>query len=142
MIKLIARSTNFKTLILTALIFSFYGCTGENYGRLRTTNLITAKDLKQNWADYTVYYQPYYALLYRINNDTKIVLSSRWVEVSYQDQVKNSTAFYLSEVREILGQNDEVYGYLVYPSADNAYVKIIDEKTVEVVYSHRITRGD
>lgn len=123
------------------LIFSFIGCTGEYYGKLKRTNLITGKDLRQNWKDYTVYYHPYFALLYKINNDRKIVLSSRWVEVASADTVKNSTAFYLEDVTEILGQNDELYGYLIYPSRDSAYVNIIDEKTVEVIYSRRIIMG-
>jgi hypothetical protein len=128
--------------LLAALMLSFLGCASENYGKLSRTNQITGKELRQNWADYTVYYQPYYALLYKINNDRKIVLSSRWIEVPDEDMLKNSTAFYLNEVKEILGQNDELYGYLIYPSLDNAYVKLIDEKTVEVIYSRKIIRGE
>ena len=45
-------------------------------------------------------------------------------------------------IKEILGQNDELYGYLIYPSLDNAYVKLIDEKMVEVIYSRKIIRGE
>ncbi len=134
--------THFTFLFLVILIFSFIGCTGENYGKLRSTNQISGKELQQNWNGYTVYYQPYYALLYKINNDRKIVLSSRWVEVTNEDMLKNSTVFYLEDVREILGQNDELYGYLIYPSRDNAYVNLIDANTVEVIYSRRITRDE
>ena len=137
---MIRSIVHFTFLFLVMLIFSFIGCSGEYYGKLKRTNLITGKDLRQNWNDYTVYYQPYYALLYKINNDGKIVLSSRWVGVTSEDMVKNSTAFYLEEVSEILGQNDELYGYLVYPSRDSAYVKLIDANTIEVIYSRRIVR--
>ena len=68
--------THFTFLFLVILIFSFIGCTGENYGKLRSTNQISGKELQQNWNGYTVYYQPYYALLYKINNDRKIDLGA------------------------------------------------------------------
>ncbi|MGD9287762.1 MAG: hypothetical protein PVG74_09125 [Desulfobacterales bacterium] len=37
---------------------------------------------------------------------------------------------------EIRGYNGELYGYLIYRSADGASVRIIDEKTVELNYRY------
>jgi hypothetical protein len=37
---------------------------------------------------------------------------------------------------EILGHNEELYGYLIYRSADRANVKIIDEPTIKPNYHY------
>ena len=37
---------------------------------------------------------------------------------------------------EILGHNQELYAYLVYRSADNVSVRIIDEQTVQLNYRY------
>jgi hypothetical protein len=71
-------------------------------------------------------------------NDTRIELSGKWVEVAREDMVGDSTVFYLSNVRKILGQNDELYGYIVYSDKDNAFIKIINTKTVELIYVHQV----
>ena len=44
-------------------------------------------------------------------------------------------------VKEILGQNDELYGYLVHRYRDMAYVGILDENTVELSYTYVRTSG-
>jgi hypothetical protein len=35
---------------------------------------------------------------------------------------------------KILGHNQELYGYLIYRSADNVSVRIVDEQTVQLNY--------
>ena len=37
-------------------------------------------------------------------------------------------------VKEIIGNNDEMFGHLVHRYPDTAYVKIIDENTVKFSY--------
>jgi hypothetical protein len=44
-------------------------------------------------------------------------------------------------VKEILGQNDELYGYLVHRSADYVYLGILDANTVELKYTYHATSG-
>jgi len=79
--------------------------------------------------------------LYKVKNDTRIELSGKWVEVAREDMVGDSTVFSFSDVRKILGQNDELYGYIVYSYRDNAFIKIINAKTVKLIYVHQIQEG-
>ena len=44
-------------------------------------------------------------------------------------------------VKKILGQNDEMFGYLVHRYADTANVKIIDQNTVELFYHYFRNEG-
>ncbi|CAB1058128.1 hypothetical protein D1BOALGB6SA_2884 [Olavius sp. associated proteobacterium Delta 1] len=44
-------------------------------------------------------------------------------------------------LKEIIGNNDEKFGYLVNRSADHANVKIIDENTVQLYYHYVATSG-
>jgi CheY-specific phosphatase CheX len=79
--------------------------------------------------------------MYKVKNDTRIELSGKWVEVAREDMVGDSTVFYLNDVRKILGQNGELYGYIVYSYNDNAFIKIIDAKTVKLIYVHQVQEG-
>ena len=128
----------FRWIYFFLLIFSLLGCAEWKYRRLESAERLTSTALRQNWNSYTVYYRPNTALLYKVNNDTHIELSGKWVEVAREDMVGDSTVFYLSNVRKILGQNDELYGYIVYSDKDNAFIKIINAKTVELIYVHQV----
>ncbi|WP_297766490.1 hypothetical protein [uncultured Muriicola sp.] len=44
-------------------------------------------------------------------------------------------------VKEIIGNNGEMLGYLVHRYEDLANVKIIDENTVQLYYHHVVTTG-
>lgn len=44
-------------------------------------------------------------------------------------------------VKEIIGNNDEIFGYLVQRSKGHANVKIIDENSVQLYYHHVRTSG-
>jgi hypothetical protein len=68
-------------------------------------------------------------------------LSGKWVKVASEDEVTDNTVFYLTDVRKILDQNDELYGYIVYSYRDSAFIKIIDANTVELIYNHQVQEG-
>jgi hypothetical protein len=123
------------------LIFSIIGCGGWNYKSLKRADQITGEDLRQNWDDYTVYFRPPTALVYKIKNDKKILLSFNWVKVTNKDEVTSSAVYHLNDVFEISGQNNELYGYLIYTYRDSAFVRIIDENSVELIYTHLIKEG-
>ena len=137
--KRLART--FRWIYITLLIFSFFGCAEWNYRKLESAELITGAELRQNWNDYIVYYRPNAGILYKIKNDRNIELSGKWVKVASEDKVIDNTVFYLSNVRKILGQNDELYGYIVYSYKDSAFIKIIDANTVELIYNHQVQEG-
>ena len=131
----------FRWIFFCLLVFSFLGCAEWKYRRLESAELLTSSALRQNWNSYIVYYRPNTALLYKVKNDTRIELSDKWVEVAHEDKVGDNTVFYLNDVRKILGQNDELYGYIVYSYDDNAFIKIIDAKTVKLIYVHQVQEG-
>ena len=138
-LKRLART--FRWIYITLLIFSFFGCAEWNYKKLERAELITGTELRQNWNDYIVYYRPNAGILYKIKNDRNIELPGKWVKVASEDKVIDNTVFYLSNVRKILGQNDELYGYIVYSYKDSAFIKIIDANTVELIYNHQVQEG-
>jgi len=140
--KILQRLTRmFKWIYLAVLVFSLFGCAEWNYRRLESDEVIISTQLRQNWNDYTVYYRPNAGILYKLKNDKKIKLSGKWVEVAREDMVTDNTVFYLTGVRKILGQNGDLYGYIVYSYRDNAFVKIINANTVELIYVHQNQEG-
>jgi len=130
-----------RWICIPLLVFSFLGCAEWKYRSLESAELLTSSALRQNWNSYVVYYRPNTALIYKVKNDTRIELSDKWVEVAREDMVGDSTVFYLNDVRKILGQNGELYGYIVYSYNDNAFIKIIDAKTVKLIYVHQVQEG-
>ena len=131
----------FRWIYFALLVFSFLGCAEWKYRGLESAELITGSALRQNWNSYTVYYRPNTALMYKVKNDTRIELSGKWVEVAHEDMVGDNTVFYFNDVRKILGQNGDLYGYIVYSYNDNAFIKIIDANTVKLIYVHQIQEG-
>ena len=132
---------NLTGLFIILVIFSLVGCAGGPRGKLKRVQQPTKDGLKQDWQNYTVYYRRNLAFIYKIKNDHKIILDNRWVEVSSEDMMAQSKILVSTWVKEILGQNDELYGYLVHRSADMVYVGILDENTVELKYTYRRTSG-
>ena len=130
-----------RWIYISLLVFSFLSCAEWKYRSLESAELLTSTALRQNWNSYVVYYRPNTALMYKVKNDTRIELSDKWVEVAREDMVGDSTVFYLNDVRKILGQNGELYGYIVYSYNDNAFIKIIDAKTVKLIYVHQVQEG-
>ena len=132
---------NLACLFIALVIFSLVGCAGGPRGKLKRVQQPTEDELKQDWQNYTVYFRRNLALIYKIKNNRKIILDNSWVEVSSGDMMAKSTILSSTWVKEILGQNDERYGYLVHRSADMTYVGILDENTVELKYTYRRTSG-
>jgi len=132
----------FRWFYFAILAFSLCGCAElSSYRELGPEAEFTSTRLRQNFNDYTVYFRPDAGILYKIKNDRKIIMPGKWVEAARADMVTDTMVFYLTGVREILGQNDELYGYIVYSDRDSAFIKIIDDNTVELIYTHQINEG-
>ena len=116
---------NLACLFIILVIFSLVGCAGGPRGKLKRVQQPTEDGLKQDWQNYTVYYRRNLAFIYKIKNNRKIILDNSWVEVSSEDMMAKSKILSSTWVKEILGQNDELYGYLVHRSADMTYVGIL-----------------
>jgi hypothetical protein len=117
------------------------GCTGGTRANLPRVQNPTESELKDNWENYTTYYRPRIAFIYKLKNNRKIILDDKWIEVSTSEMMAKSPIYDLTWIRKILGQNDEIYGYLVHRTADRANVKIIDENTVQLYYHYVRTSG-
>lgn len=127
----------FFTLAIMGLIlaYSISGCAGPNHGKLPRAVNPSAKELRENWNDYIVYFRGT-AFVYKIKNDKKIILDRRWIEVTTDEMMAKSKIWDSTWTRKILTQNDELYGYLVHRSADVATVKIIDDNTMQLFYHY------
>ena len=134
------KSTKIQSCLIIALITGSYimGCATGNQGKLNIVEKPTEDELRQDWKEYTVFslriqnVNP--SLLYKIKDDRRIILDSRWIEVSSEDAMANSIVSQSAWVMEILGNNDEILGYMVLRTGDRASVKIIDQKTVQLYY--------
>jgi hypothetical protein len=131
-------SLTFRWIYTALLVFSFLGCSEWKYRRLESAELITSTQLRQNWNDFIVYYRPNAGILYKKKNDGKIQVPGKWVEVAREEMVTDKTVFYLTGVRKILGQDDKLFGYIVYSYRDSAFIKIIDANTVKLIFNHQI----
>ena len=130
-------------LYTVLVIFNFLGCASGPGGKLIRVENPAEDELCQNWKEYTVFSLRSndnlfnLSLLYKIKNDRRIILDSRWIEVSSEDTMANSIVSQSAWVMEIFGSNDEIFGYMVLRTGDRASVKIIDQNTVQLYY-HRI----
>ena len=134
-----------------ALIFGIAACasntsnTGGNRKNLKRLKINKEGELRKSWKDYTVYkrgrdatsfQKGFAAFVYQLTNDKKIILDDQWIEVT-SDEMKAKAKILESTISaEILGHNQELYGYLVYRTADIVSVRIVDEQTVQLNYRY------
>lgn len=128
-------------LFLVLVTVSLLGCAASPQGRMPRVNSPTENELKQDWKNYTVYYRPHTALIYKLKDDRKILLDSSWVEVTTDEMMVKSKIVDSTWVKQIADLNDAVYGYLVHRAADRTSVAIIDENIVRLYYHYIRTSG-
>ena len=137
------KSIKILSCIIIALITGSYimGCAAGNRGELNIVEKPTEDELRQDWNEYTVFslriQNVNLSLFFKIHDDRRIILDSRWIEVLSEDTMANSIVSQSAWVMEIFGNNDEIFGYMVLRTGDRASVKIIDKNTVQLYY-HRI----
>ena len=108
------------------------------------------QELETNWSSYTIYYIPEHAALFDpIDNGNTLVVSNRWtrfendkkawLEILGQntqttetavDRLLRSTTGFL----EIIGPDEQFFGYLVHDKIDMVTLKIIDQNTMRIYY--------
>ena len=136
------RPSTFLIYVLIILVlFIFFGCASGPRGKLKRVQNPTGEGLRQNWNEYTVYYRGNLALIYKINNDSKIELDGSWIEVTSDNMMKNSRILSSPWVNEIIGENEKMFGYLVYSEKDNVYAGIVDANTVKLSYYYAGSLG-
>ncbi len=139
-------------IIVLALVFGITACAsnsggtkGSTRGNLKRLKVNKEGELRKSWKDYTVYkrgrevasfQKGFVAFVYKINNDKKINLDDQWIKVT-SDEMKAQAKIKESTLSaEILGHNQELYGYLIYRPADIVSVRIVDEQTVQLNYRY------
>ena len=136
------RLSKFLTCFLMVLVLlSFLGCASGPRGKLKRVETPTSTELRQDWAEYTVYYRRSLALIFKIKDDSKIVLDGSWVEVTSDSMMKKAGISDSTWVREIRGANDKMFGYLVHRYLDDAFAGIVDENTLKFSYYYHRTSG-
>jgi hypothetical protein len=138
---MIKPTINLSCLFIALIVFSLFGCAGGNRGTLKSVQNPTENELRQDWKKYTVYYRRALALVFKIKDDREIILDNAWMKVSSEDMMAKSEIKGSTWVKQIIGNNDEIFGYLVHLSTDLANVKIIDENTVQLYYHYVRTTG-
>ena len=131
-------------LISLALLFGVTACSGGNRANLKRIKSNKEWEKRENWKNYTVYsigrpdsfQRGVAAFLYKLNDDKKIIMDRRWVAVKTQEEKDKTKILEAVISAEILGHNEELYGYLIYRSADRPNVKIVDEQTVQIFYHY------
>ena len=137
------KPKKFLYLLIVIVIIALYGCAGGPYGELEIVEEPTDEGLRQQWNDYAVYYLRYYALVYKIKDERKINLSDSWIEITSEGMMAeaDSEITVPTWVKEIHGNNQQMFGYLVHRDHDLPAVKIIDQNTVQIFYNRVATSG-
>ena len=126
--------------------------TGPRFVNLRAKKQQQIKqELETNWSLYTIYYIPEHAVLFDPKDDdnTLLVSSNRWIKFEddkkawleilrqntqtterFSDKLLRSTTGFL----EIIGPDEQFFGYLVHEKMDMVTLKIIDRNTMRIYY--------
>ena len=125
--------------------------TGPRFVNVRAKKQQQIKqELETNWSWYTIYYIPEHAVLFDPkDNDTTLVVSNLWTkfegekkawveilqrntqtEETVSDRLLRSTTGFL----QIIGPDEQFFGYLVHEKMDMVTLKIIDRNTMRIYY--------
>ena len=139
------------TVFVLAVIFGLTACasntssTGGNRGNLKRLKVNKESELRQTWQDYTVYkrgrdkasfQKGFVAFVYKVKDEKKIIMDDQWIKVTSDEMKAKAKIMEGTLSAEILGQNQELYGYLIYRRGDVASVRIVDEQTVQLNYRY------
>ena len=134
-------NSKFLDVFYVLLLVSVLGCTGGTRVGLPRVESPTESELRQNWNDYTVFFRRNVAFIYKFKDHKEILLDGSWVEITTEEMMAKSKILDMTWVRKIIGQNDQLYGYLVHRTADTNNVKIIGADAVQLYYHYIRTSG-
>jgi hypothetical protein len=69
------------------------------------------------------------------------ILDGSWIEVTSDKMMNDTRILETAWVKEIIGQNDKMFGYLVHRTHDNVYAGILDANTIKISYFYVVTSG-
>jgi len=111
------------------------GCTGPQ-AKIRKVDLPKEQELRANWKNYHTYCLGSYAMLFQLKGDQFIQRNDTWHEVTSDDMALGCASFlnHSSPVMQLLGENEKIFGYVIYNFDDQLWASIIDPKTVRLFY--------
>jgi hypothetical protein len=145
-------------LLFGFLVVSCATDTGPRFVDLRSNKQQQIQqELETNWPRYVIYYIPEHAVLFDPKDDgNTLAVSSRWikfendkktwVEILRQntqttDSIFDSLLQTTTGFLEIIGPDEQFFGYLVHKKMDLVALNVIDRNTMRIYYSPPRTEG-
>lgn len=145
------------------ILFGFFmvSCatdTGPRFVDLRAKKQQQIKqELENDWPRYSIYYIPERAVLFDPKDDgNTLVVSGRWIRFGddkkawveiLRENTQTSDSIFDTLLRtttgfqEIIGPDEQFFGYLIHQKMDLVALKVIDRNTVRIYYSPQRTEG-
>jgi hypothetical protein len=140
------------------MVFLLLSCTtqsGPRFNSLRAADQQRVQQqLENNWSEYIIYYISQHAVLFDPKNDnntlkvsgrwTRVANQKTWMEILRQNTQSTDSFFSVwmgsrSGFLEIIGPDEQRFGYLVHDKNDLVAFKIIDRNTMQLFYSPQRT---
>ena len=145
-------------LLFGFLVVSCATDTGPRFVDLRANKQQQIQqELETNWPRYIIYFIPEHAVIFDPKDDENtLILSGRWVkfeddkkawvEILRQntqttDNIFNTLLRTTTGFQEIIGPDEQFFGYLVHEKMDLVALKVIDRNTMRIYYSPQRTEG-
>jgi hypothetical protein len=148
------------TGLVVLLVFLMESCATESGPRFNSLRAAGQQRIQQqlenNWSQYIIYYIPQHAVLFDpIDDNNTLKVSGRWkrvadqktwIEILRQNTQSTDNFFSVwlgarSGFLEIMGPDEQLFGYLVHEKMDLVAFKIIDRNTMQLFYSPQRTDG-
>ncbi|MBW2436472.1 MAG: hypothetical protein JRF29_04275 [Deltaproteobacteria bacterium] len=115
------------------------------------------QELETNWPQYIIYFIPEHAVLFDPKDDgNTLIVSGRWIKFEDDKKVwveilrqntqtksnfldtllRTTTGF-----QEIIGPDEQFFGYLIHEKMDLVALKVIDRNTMRIYYSPQRIEG-
>ena len=145
------------------ILFGFFmvSCatdTGPRFVDLRAKKQQQIKqELENDWPRYSIYYIPERAVLFDPKDDgNTLVVSGRWIRfgddkkawveilrenTQTSDNIFDTLLRATTGFKEVIGPDEQFFGYLIHQKMDLVALKVIDRNTVRIYYSPQRTEG-
>ena len=149
-------------LIGMIILFGFFAvsCATDSGPRFKNLRAKKQQQIKQelinNWSQYSIYFIPQRAVLFDPKSDgNTLKVSDRWVRAvdknAWPEILRQNTQtrddFFANLLdaatgfQEIIGPDEQFFGYLVHEKMDLVALKVIDRNTIRIYYSPQRTEG-
>ncbi|MBW2431711.1 MAG: hypothetical protein JRF56_22365 [Deltaproteobacteria bacterium] len=146
-------------VLLSIVAISCVTDSGPRFNSLRAKEQQQIQQqLESNWSQYIIYYIPQHAVLFdRKDDNNTLKVSGRWYKVADGEQktwleilrqnTQTSDSFlsvWLGSTTgflEIIGPDEQPFGYLIHEKRDLVALRILDRNTMRIYYSPQMTEG-